>query len=152
MSYNLLATESTVHVLSTTDVVDAVRATVQTPTHGVVAASIVPAVNWGTTAGVDQLNQVAFDVDYIIDNTAAIAGIGNQAIDDNGLLQQVVTFTVAYTPPNSSLPPLTGTVDVPMPLLEELIAPGSGPTHPGLDAAIALVEAEEAKLQAMAGT
>ena len=149
MSYSLLATESAVHVLSTTDVVDAVRATVQTPSHGIVAASIVPAVNWGTVVGTNQLNQVAFDVDYIIDHTAAIAGIGSQSIDANGLLQQVVTFTVAYTPPGSTLPPLTGTVDVPMPLLEEVISP-NGP-HPGLDAAIALVDAEEAKLKTMAG-
>jgi len=99
VAYNLLATESTVHVLSTTDVVDATRATIQSPSHGVVAASIVPQTIWGTTAGVDQLNQVAFDIDWLIDNTAAIAAIGNQSIDQNGLLQQVVTFTVGYTPP-----------------------------------------------------
>ena len=148
MSYNLLATEPTVHVLSTTDVIDATRATIQSPSHGVVAASIVPQTIWGTTEGTNQLNQVAFDVDYIIDHTAAISAIGNQSIDVNGLLQQVVTFTVGYTPPGSTNPPLIGTVDVPMPLLEEVIAP-DGP-HPGLDAAIALVDAEEAKLEAMA--
>ena len=148
MSYNLLATEPTVHVLSTTDVIDATRATIQSPSHGVVAASIVPQTIWGTTEGTNQLNQVAFDVDYIIDHTAAISAIGNQSIDVNGLLQQVVTFTVGYTPPGSTNPPLIGTVDVPMPLLEEVIAP-NGP-HPGLDAAIALVDAEEAKLEAMA--
>src|SRR5215469_15603283 len=85
MAYNLLATEQTVHVLATSDVVDAVRATVQTPSHGVVAASIVPLTVWGQTAGIDQLNQVAFDVDYIIDHTAAVSGIGNQSIDSNGL-------------------------------------------------------------------
>ena len=149
MAYNLLATEPTVHVLSTTDVVDAVRATVQSPSHGIVASSIVPQSIWGTTAGVDQLNQVAFDVDWLIDNTAAIAAIGNQSIDTNGLLQQVVTFTVGYTPPGSTNPPLTGTVDVPMPWLEEVIAPGG--ESPGLDSAKALIEAEEAKLVSMAG-
>lgn len=150
-AYDLLASEQTVHVLSTTDVIDAVRATIQSPGHGLVVSSIVPLTIWGDTAGVDQLNQVAFDVDYIIDHTAAISGIGNQSIDDNGLLQQVVTFTVGYTPAGSTNPPLTTTVDVPMPLLEELIAANSPPPHPGLDAALALVNAAEASLKAMAG-
>lgn len=150
MPYDLLASEATVHVLSTTDVVDAVRATVQSPRHGIIASSIVPQTIWGTALGADQLNQVAFDVDYIIDHTAAISAIGNQRIDANGLLEQVVTFTVGYTPPGSTNPPLTATVDVPMPWLEELIAPGST-SHPGLEKAIALVEAEAERLQTMAG-
>jgi len=149
MAYNLLATEQTVHVLATSDVIDAVRATVQTPSHGVVAASIVPLAVWGETAGIDQLNQVAFDVDYIIDHTAAVSGVGNQTIDSNGLTQQVVTFTVAYTPPGSNLPPLTATVDVPMPWLEEIIAPNG--EHPGLDSAISLVNAAADRLVAMHG-
>src|SRR5262252_721231 len=149
MAYNLLATEQTVHVLATSDVIDAVRATVQTPSHGVVAASIVPLQVWGQTAGVDQLNQVAFDIDYIIDHTAAISGFGNQTIDTNGLTQQVVTFTVGYTPPGSTLPPLTATVDVPMPWLEEIIPPDGA--HPGLDSAIQLVNDAEANLVAMHG-
>src|SRR5689334_1462343 len=119
MPYDLLASEDTVHVLSTTDVIPAVRATIQSPRHNVIASSIVPTTTWGTPAGTDQLNQVAFDVDYLIDHTAAISAIGNQSIDDNGLLQQVVTFTIAYTPAGSTLPPLTATVDVPMPWLEE---------------------------------
>lgn len=151
MAYSLLASESTVHVLSTTDVIDAVRATIQSPSHGVIASSIVPETIWGTTAGSDQLQQVAFDVDWLIDNTAAIAAIGNQSIDANGLLQQVVTFTVGYTPAGSTAPPLTATVDVPMPWLEEVIAANSPPPHPGLDAAIAMVNAAEETLKAMAG-
>jgi len=149
MAYNLLATEQTVHVLATSDVVDAVRATVQTPKYAVVAASIVPLTVWGQSAGIDQLNQVSFDVDYIIDHTAAVSGIGNQSIDSNGLTQQVVTFTIAYTPPGSNLPPLTSTVDVPLPWLEEIIPPGG--EHPGLDSAIALVNEAEAQLVAMHG-
>lgn len=149
MAYNLLASESTVHVLSTQDTIDAQRATIETSSHNAVVSSIVPQTIWGTAEGTNQLNQVAFDVDYIIDHTAAIAAIGNQSIDASGLLQQVVTFTVAYTPAGSTLPPLTTTVDVPMPLLEEVIAP-NGP-HPGLDAAIAIVDAAEASLQHMAG-
>lgn len=150
-AYDLLASEQTVHVLSTTDVIDAVRATIQSPGHGIVAASIVPQTIWGTVAGTQQLEQVAFDVDWLIDNTAAISAIGNQSIDDNGLLQQVVTFTVGYTPPGSTNPPLTATVDVPMPWLEELIPANSPPPHPGLDAAIAVIHAAEANLKAMAG-
>lgn len=147
--YDLLATEQTVHVLSTNDVVDAVRATIQSPTHGVVASSIVPLTIWGTTEGVNQLRQVAFDIDYIINHTGAITGIGNQTIDQNGLLQQVVTFTVGYTPPGSTAPPLTQTVDVPLPWLEEPIPAGSGPS-PGLQSALDMVNAAVANLEAMA--
>lgn len=150
MAYKLLASESTVHVLSTTDVIDAVRATVESPGFGVIASSIVPQEIWGTTLGQQQLNQVAFDVDWLLDHTAATAAIGNQSIDANGLLQQVVTFTVSYTPADSTLPPVTSTVDVPMPWLEELIAPNST-SHPGLEKAIALIEAEAEKLATMAG-
>ena len=149
MAYDLLATEQTVHVLATNDVIDAVRATIQSPSHGVIAASMVPLTVWGAPAGIEQLNQVAFDVDYIIDHTAAIAGIGNQSIDPNGLTQQVVTFTVAYTPPGSINPPLTQTVDVPMPWLEELIPAGG--TSAGLNQAVALVDAAEQNLIAMHG-
>jgi hypothetical protein len=150
MAYDLLASESTVHVLSALDVIDAQRATIKTPNHNAVVSSIVPATIWGTVAGQQQLNQVAFDVEWLLDHTAATAAIGNQSIDDNGLLTQVVTFTVAYTPPGSTQPPLTATVDVPMPWLEELIAPGST-SHPGLEAAVAVIEEAAAKLAAMAG-
>jgi hypothetical protein len=149
MSYDLLASESTVHVLATTDVIDAVRATIQSPTHRIIASSMVPQTIWGTSAGTDQLAQVAFDVDWLIDHTAATSAIGNQAIDGNGLLQQVVTFTVSYTPAGSTLPPVTATVDVPMPWLEEVIPPGG--TSSGLDDAKALIDAEAAKLATMAG-
>lgn len=149
MPYDLLASESTVHVLSTSDVIDAVRATIQSPSHGIVASSIVPAEVWGKTAGTQQLAQVAFDVDWLIDHTAATAGIGNTAIDANGLLAQVVTFTVAYTPAGSTMPPVTSTVDVPMPWLEQLIPAGG--TSVGLQNAQALIDAEEAKLKTMAG-
>lgn len=149
MAYELLASESTVHVLSTTDVIDAQRATLQTPNHGAVVSSIVPQTIWGTPAGIDQLNQVSFNVEWLLDNTAAISAIGNQSIDDNGLLRQVVTFTVAYTPAGSTAPPLTQTVDVPMPWLEELIPQGG--TSAGLGAAEGLINQTLASLQAMAG-
>jgi hypothetical protein len=149
MAYNLLASESTVHVLSPTEVVDAVRATVNTPTHNIIAASIVPESIWGTTAGIDQLNQYAFGVEYIIDHTAAISAVGTQSIDANGLLQHNVTFTVGYTPAGATTGPLTVQVDVPNALLEQIIAP-NGP-HPGLDQAIAIVNGAAASLQAMSG-
>lgn len=148
MAYSLLASESTVHVLSATEVIDAVRGTIQTPTHNVIAASVVPEVNWGTPAGIDQLNQYAFGIEYIIDHTAAIAATGTQSIDANGLLQHNVTFTVAYTPPGNTTGPLTVQVDVPNVLLEEIIAP-NGP-HPGLDQAVAIVNAATGTLEAMA--
>ncbi len=149
MAYSLLASESTVHVLSPTEVVDAVRATVVTPTHTVVSASIVPETIWGTAAGADQLNQYAFGIEYLLDHSSAIAATGTQSIDTNGLLQHNVTFTVAYTPPGSAVGPLTVQVDVPNVLLEEIIAP-NGP-HPGLDAALQIIATAEAGLRTMAG-
>jgi len=148
--YNLLATEQTVHVLTTLDTIDAVRATIQSPVHQITAASIVPLDAWGTETGINQLRQVAFDVDWLIDNTPAIAGIGNQSIDANGLTQQVVTFTVAYSPPGSTNPPLTSTVDVPMPWLEEPIPANTGPSA-GLQSAIDMIDAAEQALIKMAG-
>lgn len=149
MAFKVVASETTVHVLAPTLTIDAVAAYVQTPSHGVIAQSVVPAVNWGTAAGIDQLNQYAFGIEYVIDHTAAITASGSQSVDDNGLLQNQVTFTVGYTPPGSVAGPLTVQVDVPNTLLEEIIAP-NGP-HPGLDAAIAIVAAAEGTLRAMAG-
>ena len=149
MAYKLIASQATVHVLSPTEVVDAVRATVVTPTHTVIAANIVPDTIWGTAAGADQLNQYAWGIEYLIDHTSAIAAVGTQSIDDNGLLQHNVTFTIAYTPPGATTGPLTAQVDVPNVLLEEIIAP-NGP-HPGLDAALGIIARAEDDLRAMAG-
>ena len=117
MAYSLLASQSTVHVLSPTESMDAVRATVVSPGHTAIAASIVPETIWGTAAGADQLNQYAFGIDWLLDHTAAIAATGTQSIDANGLLQHNVTFTVAYTPPGLTTGPLTVQVDVPNELL-----------------------------------
>ena len=149
MAYNLLASESTVHVLSPTEVVDAVRATVQTPTHTVIAASVVPQSIWGTAAGSDQLNQYAFGIDWLLDHTAAIAAVGTNSIDANGLLQHNVTFTIAYTPAGATTGPLTVQVDVPNAWLEEIIPQGG--TSVGLEQAQATINAAEAGLKAMAG-
>lgn len=149
MAYQVVASNSTVHVLAPTLSIDAVAAYVKTPTHNVIAQSIVPAENWGTAAGADQLNQYAFGIEWLLDHTAAIAATGSQSVDDNGLLANQVTFTVGYTPPGSVAGPLTVQVDVPNTLLEEIIAP-NGP-HPGLDAAIQIIAQAEASLRAMAG-
>lgn len=149
MAYSLLASEETVHVLSPTLVIDAVRATLVTPTHNVIASSVVPQVNWGTAAGADQLNQLSFGIEWLLDHTPAFAAVGGQTIDANGLLQHTVTFTVGYTPPGATTGPLTVRVDVPATLLEQIIAP-NGP-HPGLDEAHAMIDAAEQSLVAMAG-
>lgn len=149
MASFLLASAPTVHVLSQTLTEDAQGATIQTPTHGVIATTIVPLAIWGTQAGQDQIAQYMFGIEWLIDNTAAISATGTQSIDANGLLQNQVTFTVAYTPPGSTTGPLTAEADVPNALLEEIISPG-GPS-PGLTAAEGIVNAALANLQAMAG-
>jgi hypothetical protein len=149
MAYNLFSSESTVHVLSPTEILDAVRATVVTPNRGVIAASIVPEAHWGTVRGTQQLDQYAWGIEWLLDHTSAIAAIGTQSIDDNGLLQHQVTFTLEYTPPGAPTGKITAQVDVPNVLLEQIIAP-NGP-HPGLDQAVQIIAQAEADLRAMAG-
>lgn len=149
MAYNLFSSESTVHVLSPTEIVDAVRATVVTPNRGVIAASIVPEAHWGTVQGTQQLNQYAFGIEWLLDHTSAIAAIGTQSIDDNGLLKHQVTFTIEYTPPGSPTGKITAQVDVPNPLLEQIISPG-GPS-PGLTSALQIIVQAEDDLRTMAG-
>lgn len=112
-NYVLLATASTVQVLSATLVIDAVLSTVQTNESGIIASLTLPAGLLTTDAGVLELNTFTNNLETILADNRVSAVTGAQSIDDNGLLQDSLDITVAYSPPGSQLPPLTQSITTP---------------------------------------
>lgn len=122
--YTLLQSASTVQVISSTLVVDAVVVTAQTSPSGVVATLPIPQewIDAGTSA--EALQTFADSVESLMAETAVLAATGVQSVDENGLLEYAVEFTVGYTSPGSATGPLTKTVDVPVSALGPSIASG----------------------------
>lgn len=123
-SYSLLASVSTVQVLSPTIVNDVVYCTIQTQPSNVVASIPISQAAAGSAAGSSVVNLqppilVAFadNIETIIGRGNIIAGTGVQTIDPNGLLQDFVSFTVQYVPPNTNTTAITAEALVPVGLL-----------------------------------
>lgn len=113
-SYTLIASTSTVQVLSTTGSQEAVVATIQTAPSGVVASIAVSRVSFDANSAAETLTALADNIETIIGQGKATGGTGTSDLDANGLTEYFVTFTVAYNPP--SAPPGQVTVDVDVPV------------------------------------
>ncbi len=110
--YTILASQSTVHVLSATVVVDGQSVTIQTTPSAVIASVVIPQESLTSADAVDILTWFAHDIEEIMQHYPVVAATGAQTLDANGLLQYEVVFTVGYTPTGSALPPLTTQVSV----------------------------------------
>lgn len=112
--YDLLASEPTVQVLSPTLVNDVVYCTIQTTPSGVIASIPVQqdVFNLGT-AGVELFN-FADAIEQIMAINYVIAGVGTQQIDNAGLLQDFVTFTIGYPKEHAEGSTVTVSADIPV--------------------------------------
>lgn len=118
-AYSLLASISTVQVLSPTLVNDVVYCTIQTSPSNVIASMPVSETAFNNNGAAEELTAFADGIETIIGRGDVIAGAGAQTIDPNGLLQDQVAFTVAYVPPGSSGTSITAEALVPVGLLSQ---------------------------------
>jgi hypothetical protein len=101
-SYSLIASESTVQVLSPTAINDVVYCTIQTAPSGVIASMPIPTQSFDAGGAPSLLHQYASGIETMLGLGYVTGGAGVQTIDPSGLLQDQVAFTVEYTPPTSA--------------------------------------------------
>lgn len=116
-NYTLIASASTVQVLSPTVTNPVVYCTIQThPSNVIASIPVQQSVFDANEAGVE-LGNFAGAIEQLMTNTHVSSGTGSQQIDDNGLLADFVTFTVFYVPPGGSGASVTAEASVPVGLL-----------------------------------
>jgi len=148
-SYTLLASESTVQVLSPTVVNDVIYCTLQTAVHGVVASKPLTEGTFESVNSAEQLTFFARSIDEVMDDPRVIAGAGVMTIDANGLLADAVSFTVEYVAPGSTGTTVTAQANVPVTLLPS--GTQTVPGKPPVTAALAIIDTVYADLQRLAG-
>jgi hypothetical protein len=147
--YSLIASESTVQVLSPTLVNDIVYCTIQTSPTGVIASMPVQADVFNAGQMGPELTAFADGIETIVGRGNVIGGSGAQTIDASGLLQDQVSFTVAYVPPGTTVTSITAEALVPVGYLNQ-----SDPAiaQAALNNAVAIVTTVYDNLKAAAGT
>lgn len=117
--YSLLATESTVQVLSPTVVMDVVYATIQTTPSGVICSLAVPKSEFDAGTAGPLIQSFANDVEELATYQHVIGAEGTQTIEATGLIQDNVAFIVQYVPANNPGTAITAEAVVPNGLLTE---------------------------------
>ena len=118
-SYTLIATETTVQVLSPTVVMDVVYATIQTSPSGVIASLPVAKIDFDAGTAGPILASYANDIEVLMNYPHVIGGQGTQTIDATGLIQDNVAFVVQYVPTSGTGTAITAEAVVPSGLLSE---------------------------------
>jgi hypothetical protein len=113
-SYTLIGSYPTVQVLSPSLVNDVIYCTIQTSPHSVIASMAVPTIAFDSGQGVDYLTPFADAIEQIMQQAAVIGAVGGQKIDPNGLISDVVVFTVAYADATHPLGTITADAEVPV--------------------------------------
>jgi hypothetical protein len=113
-SYSLLASESTVQVLSPTIVNDVVYTTLQTSPSGVIASLPLAQSEFDSGAAGTFLSAFADNIETLMKEPGVIGGQGTQTLDTNGLITDNVSFTVQYVPAGKSGTSITAEAVVPV--------------------------------------
>ena len=113
-SYVLIASESTVQVLSATVVNSVVYCTIQTDPSNVIASIPVQQDVFDAGQAGVELGNFADAIEQIMTSANISTAVGTQQIDGSGLLADYVTFTVFYNPPGTSGQAVTANADVPV--------------------------------------
>ena len=114
MAYFVISSFRTVVVLSNTTVLDAEYVVAQTQPHGFGFAYAVPLTSWLSGAGEGLLAVIADQLEALAANGEAVGSVPVQDVDNNGLLTDAVDVTVAYDRTAQGLPPLYGSVTIPI--------------------------------------
>ena len=147
-SYTLLASLSTVQVLSPTVVNDVIYSTIKTIPSGVVANYPIPQGEFESINSSERLTFFARGIEEVMALDHVIGGVGTQSLDASGLLQDNVSFTVQYVQPGTSGTEVTAQAEVPV---DAMLGASTTPGKPGITAATAIVDAVYADLQRLAG-
>lgn len=113
-AYTLLASESTVQVLSPTVVNPVVYCTIQTSPSGSIVSIPVQETVFNSGAAGAELTNLADAVEQIMADSRVIAAVGAQTLDANSLLADNVVFTVEYIPPGTTNSSVTAEAVVPV--------------------------------------
>jgi hypothetical protein len=97
-AYTLLASSSTVQVLSPTVVNDVVYCTLETSPSSVIASIPVSQVAFDTNGAAEELTAFANNIEQLMKMPHVIAASGTQTLDAKGLLADQVAFVVEYVP------------------------------------------------------
>lgn len=115
--YALLLSIPTVQVLSPSLVNDVEYCTIQTTPSGVIASIPVQKTVFDSGQAGVELTNFAEAIEQIMALPQVTGAVGEQVLDNNGLLQDNVNFTVTYVPPNSSGTNITAEASVPVGML-----------------------------------
>lgn len=113
-TYTLQGSYPTVQVLSPSLVQDVQFCTIQTIQSGVIASYPVRKVDFDGGYASQILDDFTAGIEYVMALPHVIAGVGEQTIDDNGLLADSVVFTVQYTDPVLAPNGVTAAATVPV--------------------------------------
>lgn len=116
-SYTLIGNVSTTQVLTPTVSQDAEIATIQTIPSNVVATIVVSEIAFSEGQAGPELTTFADNIEELLGSSHATGATGTSTLDDNGLTQYFVTFTVTYNPTPAAAGNVTADVDVPVTLL-----------------------------------
>jgi hypothetical protein len=116
-SYALLDSYTTRQVLSPQVVNDVEYCTIQTSPSGVIAGIPVQKNVFDANQAGPELTNFADAIEQTMTLPGVTAGTGVQSIDQNGLLQDKVAFTVEYVPPGNTPTSITAEALVPVTML-----------------------------------
>lgn len=88
--------------------------TIQTQPSGVVASYPVSKVDFDAGLASQVLTNYADGIEYLMALQHVIAGIGSQSLDANGLIADLVVFTVQYVGAGAGATGVTAEADVPV--------------------------------------
>lgn len=150
-SYIVLDAYKTIQVVSSQLVSDVEYVTISTLPTQITLSYAMDHEVWKKGPPYDQLEAMAQLLENLVTNYHVIAGSAVQDLDANGLLTDYVDVIVQFDRAAASLPPLQGTVSIPVSTIyleatDPLIANALHITPPG-----AMCEAEYLRLQALAG-
>lgn len=116
-SYSIKGSYSTVQLIGPNLTQPIQYTTIQTSPSNVIAAiALDKAVFDAGTAG-PLLTAFADAIEEIMQRSEVVAAIGNQQLDENGLLADYVTFTVQYSGAGAAASGVTADADVPAGML-----------------------------------
>lgn len=149
-NYQTLDSYKTIQVLSPQQVQDVQYVTAETIPSGIVFAYAIDYGLWLEDQGHNIIGQMATEFELLVQNVHVVAGQPVQDVDKSGLLVDFCDVVVELDRTAQGLPPLTGTVSLPMTLIAYEIQPQGQGNPPGGHTAEDLCDQEYARLQALA--
>lgn len=148
--FQTLSSFQTIQVLAANTVRHVEYTANQSLPTGIGYAYAVPLEVWKRNQGGDALGLIADQLEYLADNSHVVGGDAEQRIDSSGLLADAVALIVEYERPTTGLPPLQGTVTIPV---GDILLEASDPNifnASGKPSAESLCQAEYDRLAALA--